>query len=306
VSARSPSSSSAGTPPTLRSQSEASARLDLRRKVIDYYDENQFFYDRFWTDSSTRSMNYGYWKASTFRLAEAFRNQNAAISNALRVESSDRILEAGCGTGGATVWIAREHGSRGVGVSLSGRQARIGNRIASEKGVANRVGFLVMDYTELGFPDASFDKIFASESVCYAWRKSAFAREAFRVLKPGGRLVVIDGFRSERRLEDSERKSLSIWAEGWAVPCLATVDEFRSHLEAAGFRGVTFADQTAHIMPSARRILARGLAAWPPALAARTAGLITEGQLAHVRSSLHQYRVWRDRIALHGIFSASK
>ena len=82
--------------------------------------------------------------------------------------------------------------------------------------------------------------------------------------------------------------------------------EFASALGKAGFRNVAFSDETARIMPSARRILARGVSALPLAQLAYAAGLLEESQLAHVRSSIHQYTVWRDRIALHGIFSARK
>jgi tocopherol O-methyltransferase len=274
--------------------------------VIRYYDENQFFYDHFWTDSTTRSMNYGYWDASTWRLGRAFRNQNDSIVQALRVEPGDHVLEAGCGTGGATSWIARRHGSRGVGITLCARQARLGDTIAAAQGVSERVGFCVMDYCQMGFPEASFTKVFASESACYALDKSTFVREAYRVLTPGGRLAVVDGFRTGCRLTSREEARLSEWAAGWAVPDLASVDEFHSHLHGAGFRDIEFVDQTRRIMPSARRILARGLAVWPGAQVAHAAGLLTAGQLAHIRSSLHQYEVFRGRLALHGTFSASK
>jgi len=294
-----------GGPPA-RSPVEAAVRRALRSRVVRYYEENQFFYDRFWTESSTRSMNYGYWDADTRRLSQAFRNQNQAIAEHLRVDASDRVLEAGCGTGGATVWLARHHGCRGVGITLCPHQARRGGRIAAEQGVAGRTAFLVMDYTEMGFPDASFTKLFASESVCYASRKSEFLREAHRVLRPGGRLVVVDGFRADRPLGERERWLLESWAEGWAVPGLARVDEFASDLQEVGFREVSFRDQTARAVPSARRILARGLLAWPLARAAHAAGVLSGCQLAHVRSSIHQYTIWRDRIALHGIFSARR
>jgi cyclopropane fatty-acyl-phospholipid synthase-like methyltransferase len=201
--------------------------------------------------------------------------------------------------------MTRQHGCRAVGITLCRRQASRGRRIAAEHGVSERTEFLVTDFNETSFPDESFTKIFASESVCYALRKLDFLREAHRLLRSGGRLVVVDGYQVDRELSDRERETLGTWAEGWAVPGLARLDEFASDLRVAGFREIAFHDQTQQVLPSARRILLRGLSAWPIARAACAAGLLSEGQLAHVRSSIKQYAIWQ-RSAIHGIFSASK
>jgi len=285
--------------------SEKQRRSELRRDVVRYYTESQFFYDLFWTERTTRSMNYGYWDPDTRRLSEAFRNQNRAIADHLQVEESDRVLEAGCGTGGATVWMARHFGCRALGITLCRRQAERGRRIAAQHSVSERTGFMVMDFTETGFSSGSFTKIFASESVCYALNKLDFLREAHRLLRVGGRLVVVDGYRVDRELSVPERETLGSWARGWAVPGLARVDEFAADLRTAGFSDIAFRDQTGRVLPSARRILMRGLSFWPVARAAHAAGMLTKVQLAHVRSSIEQYSIWQ-RSALHGIFSARK
>ena len=117
--------------PSASKPDDAERRL-LRDRVARYYRENQFFYDRFWTDRATRSMNYGFWDETTFGLGHAFRNQNRAIAEALRLEADDRVLEAGCGTGGATVCLAADYGVAGVGVTLCHRQTARGNFHAAE------------------------------------------------------------------------------------------------------------------------------------------------------------------------------
>jgi cyclopropane fatty-acyl-phospholipid synthase-like methyltransferase len=251
-------------------------------------------------------MNYGYWDAGTWQISRAFRNQNRTIAEALRVEATDCVLEAGCGTRGATVWLAHRHGCHGVGITLCRSQAARAQRIAAGRDVADRTAFLVMDFTRTGFPDASFDKVFASESACYALCKADFVREAYRLLRPGGRLVVIDGFLVDRARSERERRILDRWAEGWAVPGLASVTGFAAALREAGFRTIEFRDHTHQVLPSARRILARGLVAWPVARAAHAAGWCSRGQLAHVRSSIDQHAIWRSRLALHGVYAAQK
>jgi len=273
---------------------------------VRYYEENQFFYDLFWTDRATRSMNYGFWDATTLTLARAFRNQNRSIGRALRLRKSDVLLEAGCGTGGATVWLAERYGLAGCGITLCRHQAERGRQLARERGAGERVEFLMMDFTRTGFRDGSFTRIFASESVCYAADKAEFLSEAHRLLQPGGRLVVVDGFRAPRALDARERRVLAEWGDGWAVPELAPLDGFAGALRVAGFVSVTFSDLTPKIMPSARRILLRGLCAHPLALAGRRLGLLSEGHFTHVRSSILQYLVWGRRIGVYGMFAADR
>ena len=122
------------------------------------------------------------------------------------------------------------------------------------RGVADKVRFSAADFTEAAFRDGAFTGIFASESVCHAERKELFIAEAFRLLQPGGRLVVIDAFLTGARLSAQDRRLLEDWFQGWAVPGLASQDEFRAALGAVGFESVTFRDLTSYILPSARRV----------------------------------------------------
>src|SRR5262249_61032029 len=95
--------------------------------------------------------------------------------------------------------------------------------------------------------------------------KAGFLREAHRLLRPGGRIVVIDGFLADRPRGVAEDRLLDECSHGWAVPALASVKEFADGLTAAGFRDVAFAEGPLTIMPSARRIWGRAVLALPVA-----------------------------------------
>ncbi len=300
-----------GAGPAARADERASPHPErsahaLRRRIARYYAESQFFYEYFWTDRVTRSMNYGFSVDGTEGRSEAFQRQNEAIAEGLGLSAGDVVLEAGCGTGGTTVCLAAEHGVRGVGVTLCPRQAERARRFGARRSVGDRVSFFVMDYLRLAFADGTFTKAFASESACYAAPKSAFAQEMHRVLRPGGRLLVVDGFLAPRELGAAERGLLEEWSDGWGGLNLTTLDQLAAQLTAAGFRNVTLSEITDRIMPSARRIFLRGLLAYPLFWCLRRLGLVTEVQWRHVRSSIAQYRVFRDRIAVYGVVSADR
>jgi cyclopropane fatty-acyl-phospholipid synthase-like methyltransferase len=295
--------------PTRAGDPAAVPSLDLaavRRRIIRYYEENQPFYDLFWTEPRTRSMNYGLWDGTTFTRRRAFENQNHAIATALEVRASDDVLEAGCGTGGTTVWLAVRHGARVVGITLCRNQVERATHIAARRGVSARAHFFVMDFMHTGFRAGTFTKLFASESACYAPSKAAFLREAYRVLRTGGRIVVIDGFLADRRRSAAEERLLAECSRGWAVPGLATVGEFADGLASAGFHDVAFRECTPTIMPSARRIWGRAMLALPVARMLHARGTLTDGQLAHVRASIRQLPILRRGLAVYGVFSATR
>jgi len=93
---------------------------------------------------------------------------NAALASGIRIRPGARILDAGCGIGGSAIWLARTFGAFVTGITPVESQVERARRIAGELGVADRVQFMEQDYTCTTFPDASFDVVWAMESVCHA------------------------------------------------------------------------------------------------------------------------------------------
>jgi ubiquinone/menaquinone biosynthesis C-methylase UbiE len=123
----------------------------------------------------------------------------------------ERVLDVACGTGLVTLAAARMVGPSGtvVGGDLSARMVDAGRRRADERRVAN-ASFARMDAEHLALPDAGFDVVLCALGLMYLPDPAQAVREMWRVLRPGGRIVI------------------AVWGErsrcGWA-PVFPIVDE---------------------------------------------------------------------------------
>jgi 2-polyprenyl-3-methyl-5-hydroxy-6-metoxy-1,4-benzoquinol methylase len=103
------------------------------------------------------------------------------------IGEGEAVLDAACGVGYGSALIAERTGcARVLGVDLS--EDAIG--YARLHYAPSKVGYRCSDCRATGEPDASFDTVVSFETVEHIADASGFLAEAFRVLKPGGRLVV--------------------------------------------------------------------------------------------------------------------
>lgn len=250
------------------------------------------------------ALHFGFWDGETHTHAEAQTNTNRILAARIALRPGERVLDAGCGLGGSAVWLAQQFGVEVVGVNLVASQLYRARRLAYRRGVSDRAIFERRDFTRTGFPEGSFDVVWAIESVCHAPDKRAFLAEARRLLKPGGRLVVADLFRTQRPFSVDEEKLLHRWLAGWAVPDLATPEEFSEAAWDAGFNDVTVEDATADVWPSLLRMYRLGWVGYPVASFLKALRLCDDDRLASARSCLQQYHALRHNLWLYGIFTA--
>lgn len=108
------------------------------------------------------------------------------------VEGLD-VLDVGCGRGTIAVLLAQRHGARHVtGIDLQPDMIANGVQRAAEAGVADRVSFELVSPGPLPFVDATFDVAFSKDAIVHVADKRALYADMYRVLRPGGRLMVGD------------------------------------------------------------------------------------------------------------------
>jgi sarcosine/dimethylglycine N-methyltransferase len=157
----------------------------------------------------------------------------------LEPQSGEMILDIGSGLGGPARWIATKFDCTVTGVDLTTEHCDAARELNAACGMADRVRILEDSALALPLPDASFDRAYSHNVVMNIADKAGVYREAFRVLKPGGRLVL-------SHVNAGPNAPVEFFPVGWAsVPensFLATHADTRRDLAAAGFEIVTFRD----------------------------------------------------------------
>ncbi|HSW11779.1 MAG TPA: methyltransferase domain-containing protein [Solimonas sp.] len=258
----------------------------LHDRIRTYYRETHLDYRMLWYSKDSLALHFGYWDEHTRSDAQAQLNLNRELARHMRLQPGMRVLDAGCGIGGSSLWLAQHHGAQVCGITLAPNQVERAQRASRESGIA--ATFSLGDFNATRFTDASFDAYWAMESLCHSPDKPQALREAARLLRPGGRIGIAEYLRRERPLPPRQERGLLAWLRDWAIPDLGSEDEWRSWLAEAGFAEIEVVDITDNVRPSLRRL---HLLAWLLGFGEwvlRCLRLRTAAQHANVRGSRRQ------------------
>ena len=211
-------------------------------------------YDRLMRNSRQRRYygnsdfyNFGYWRSGAQNQREA---SEALVDKLLEPVShkAGRILDVACGLGASTRRLLESYPPENItAINISAAQ------VARARENAPGATVLQMDAAKLDFPDNSFDAVLCVEAAFHFNTRDAFLREALRVLKPGGSLVLSDilfrGFTAPV-------------SESLGVPkanLIADIEGYGAQLRTIGFHDVRIDDATDDCLGGFRR----SLVAWP-------------------------------------------
>jgi cyclopropane fatty-acyl-phospholipid synthase-like methyltransferase len=288
--------------PSAPSESNGNHQLHA---VQSYYNETWMDYRMMWLNPTNRAIHFGYWDEDTRTHSESLLNTNRVLAERAQFKPGELALDAGCGVGGTAMYLAEHHGVRVMGVTVVHDQAQRAYRYSAERGLKG-LEFSLQDYMQTAFKPGTFDVAYSMEASNYATDKRDWLAEMFRVLKPGGRLVVQDGFRASRELTEEEDRLQRSWLDGWAVPHLAALDEFAKWAEELGFTDVVAEDRSVNFAPSCRRLYRVTMACYPIAKALHKAGVRSDVQHGNVRAARDQWRAMKRHLWLYGIVTARK
>lgn len=152
------------------------------------------------------------------------------------LRAGERVLDLGSGAGLDVLLSAKRvlPGGHAYGVDMTQEMLAVARENQRAAGIENAT-FLQGTIEDLPLADASVDVVISNCVINLAADKPAVLREAFRVLRPNGRLAVADMVAIEELAPESKRR-LDLWAG-----CIAgtiTIDDYTTALAGAGFTGI--------------------------------------------------------------------
>jgi ubiquinone/menaquinone biosynthesis C-methylase UbiE len=166
---------------------------------------------------------------------------NDALAAAARIGTGTRVADFCAGLGGPARYLAHRYGADVTGIELTPARVEGAAELTRLVGLADRVCVIEGNVMDVPLPDASMDAVVSQEAFLHVPDKGRAIAEAWRILKPGGRLAFTDWApRAPLSAVDADL----MW-RGMAAQNLQSVASYRALLEQAGFRIVAVDDLTA-------------------------------------------------------------
>ncbi len=157
--------------------------------VISHYTRNNLI-ERIWTALS--EAGYDPDNPTLEQLSELDHlHGGGAATTEVQVELAEiprgcHVLDAGCGIGGPSRYLASRHDCTVEGVDLTPEYIDVANQLNDLMGLGGSISLKVGSVTDLPFDDSRFDAVICQNVTMNVADKDAMFRQAFRVLKPGG------------------------------------------------------------------------------------------------------------------------
>lgn len=276
------------------------------KKIIEYYTPKCYdFLDG--SNRATLAMHAGYTDENIDGFDESIVYMNQILADFIEIDHNDYILDAGCGVGGSSIWLAKHRNAKVIGISIVPLQMDFAKKFSDQEQLtSSQINFMVSDYTATGFRDASFDVVWALESVCYSGDKDDFVNEAYRLLKPGGRLIVADGFVASQDMNKEDRELVESWLDAWMVPNLSTPEQFFGYLRDKGFEQIHYRDITKNVLPFSVRLYISAAESQVQKSGVENIAKLSDNYLNEICGARNQMRSLAGGLWKYAIFSAIK
>lgn len=229
----------------------------LSDQIQSFYDASSGLWESIWGEH----MHHGYYGPTGTVRKERRQAQIDLIDECLRwanVTQAVDILDCGCGIGGSALELATRFNARVTGITLSPVQANRATERAEAAGLATDSApcakFQVANALETPFADESFDFIWSMESGEHMPNKAGFLQECYRLLKPGGKLLMVTWCHRPTDslagpLTAAERGQLDWIYRVYGLPYVLSLPEYQTIAEHAGFQQVQTADWSQAVAP---------------------------------------------------------
>ncbi|KAI1475379.1 S-adenosyl-L-methionine-dependent methyltransferase [Daldinia eschscholtzii] len=231
----------------------------LKDRIKTHYEIASDYYYSLWG----QHIHHGLFKSPSETKEQAQVNLINFLLEISALPAGSKVLDVGCGIGGTSRFLAREHGCQVTGITISGRQVEIARQVTATEtsdsassspgdfakypGEAGKtegqVRFLELDAEKMleHFRPATseaetFDCVWISEALSHLPNKELFFSSSFSLVKSGGLLVIADWFKAPGLSPEQEAADIKPIEDGMLLPRLYTADEYVALATQAGFK----------------------------------------------------------------------
>lgn len=162
------------------------------------------------------------------------------LAQALGLQKGQHVLDVCSALGAPARQIARKYGVKVTGLDMTRTMNEKAVQRTKEAGLESLIDFAEGNGMDMPFKSDTFDVVWGQEAWCYVSNKDQLAAEAFRVLKPGGKLGFTDWVITGKVEEDLLAKLY----ESMSFPYMETYEGWQEVLKKAGFKVLDAQDQT--------------------------------------------------------------
>jgi ubiquinone/menaquinone biosynthesis C-methylase UbiE len=190
------------------------------------------------------------------------RQATIAFAQQFGPQPGMRLLDIGCGLGGAARYFASEHGCQVTGIELSGEYVAVANALAARVGLEKQVSCQQGSALDLPFAAGSFDGAYMFHVGMNIEDKSRLFREVRRVLNVSG----VFGIYDVMRIADGDLSYPVPWASSPKASFVADAASYGRLLAAAGFEVLKQRNRRDFALELFAQMRARGAAGAPAPL----------------------------------------
>jgi len=212
--------------------------------------------------SKNYNMHFGYCTAAThlFNRERMLEQMNLEVANRLKISENEpwKIADMGCGMGATAASIGTKFPNAEInGITIVPWQVQMGNALIKNRKLKN-TRLHLSDISDPIIPNESVDGAYALESFCYGDKldKANFINGMSKVLKPGGRFVIVDGFIKRPKVSFGPIFNYLYKAvcKNWALNDFAEIGAFKEALTRHNLEIEEIEDASWRIAPSALQV----------------------------------------------------